>query len=75
VEGNSVLREETTDSAEAAEISSIAILVEYAAKKRTIARPIPEAPPADMSENEESEIWGGTNRLPLRSFLSWASLP
>jgi hypothetical protein len=45
VEGNSVLREETTDSAETAEMSSIAILVEYAAKKRTIARPIPEAPP------------------------------
>lgn len=47
VEGNSVRKEEMTVFAEVADMSRILILVECAAKKRTMARPMPEAPPED----------------------------
>ncbi len=41
----SVRRDESTDCADACEISRSAILQEWEAKKRTSARPMPDAPP------------------------------
>ncbi len=49
VDGNSVRNEERTVSAEGADISRILIVVDCAAKNRTIASPIPEAPPGSVS--------------------------
>ena len=46
--GNSACNEVTTDWAEAAEMSRMQIFVDCAAKNRTIASPIPDAPPGDV---------------------------
>ena len=54
--GNSACNEVTTDWAEAAEMSKMQIFVDCAAKNRTIASPIPDAPPRDVSCGLER--WG-----------------
>lgn len=49
VDGNSACKEDTTVCAAAADMSKMPILVDCAAKKRTIASPIPDAPPESVS--------------------------
>jgi hypothetical protein len=49
-EGNSGFRRETTDSPASVEMSRMVILEDWEAKKRTTARPIPDAPPGVVRE-------------------------